>query len=121
MGTLPKESKTLRLHAFGPTSSEQWTSINTLPGDTADFEFVAERDAGPWDIFAVVLPEEERFHLNLLRPKILAPVTEWITVGAKNLAQSSGKLYYEVKLGSGMQYPQIGWVTDNFVAGDNTG
>jgi len=42
----------------------------------------------------------------------------FLTVGAPALERSSGKFYYEVKLGRDVVHPQIGWAADIFEGGD---
>ena len=38
----------------------------------------------------------------------------WRSVGTPDLAQSSGKFYYELQLLSQFQNPQVGWASPNF-------
>lgn len=54
---------------------------------------------------------------SLLRP--LRPLQGgghdiWLTAGTPSLAKSTGKYYYELRLGRGLGDPQIGWVTTCF-------
>jgi len=57
--------------------------------------------------------------LRPLRPAIYdevcaADLDNWLTIGTPLLARNSGKLYYEVVLGSGCAEPQIGWASTRF-------
>merc|ERR1712232_233537 len=57
--------------------------------------------------------------LKPLRPKYAPEMSTWFTVGLKGLARATGKLYYEVKLGMDLRYPQLGWLTEEFEEKDN--
>jgi len=57
--------------------------------------------------------------LRPLRPAIYdegwaADLDKWLTIGAPILARKSGRFYDEVRLGSGVAEPQIGWATQHF-------
>mmetsp|Transcript_55944 Transcript_55944/g.105402 ORF Transcript_55944/g.105402 Transcript_55944/m.105402 type:complete len:1237 (-) Transcript_55944:340-4050(-) len=54
--------------------------------------------------------------LRCLTPTFVPSIDFWLTTGAKHLAQSSGKYYYEVALGKEFsdEGPQIGWLTMEF-------
>ncbi|CAK9060524.1 unnamed protein product [Durusdinium trenchii] len=60
--------------------------------------------------------------LTALRPQEAPPDREvWLTCGLPELAQSSGKFYYEVQLLSEFDSPQIGWLNATFQAGEYSG
>mmetsp|Transcript_1488 Transcript_1488/g.2531 ORF Transcript_1488/g.2531 Transcript_1488/m.2531 type:complete len:1262 (+) Transcript_1488:71-3856(+) len=61
--------------------------------------------------------------LRCLRPTFVPSIDFHLTTGAKHLAQSSGKYYYEVALGKEFsdEYPQIGWLTMEFEEKDYDG
>jgi len=42
---------------------------------------------------------------------------KWLAAGAPTLGRSSGRCYYEVLLGRGIEGMQIGWATERFAAG----
>ena len=68
---------------------------------------------------AVAAPQPQLVGLTALWPQ-RAPDgwTTWFTCGLPDLAQSSGKFYFEIQLLSEFQYPQIGWLTTDFQAAD---
>ncbi|CAE7216414.1 RSPRY1 [Symbiodinium sp. CCMP2592] len=45
-------------------------------------------------------------------------IDQWVTVGCPQLAQASGKLYYEMELLGDFTNPQVGWLTTSFESGD---
>eukprot|EP00927_Polykrikos_kofoidii_P036448 TRINITY_DN30773_c0_g1_i2.p1 TRINITY_DN30773_c0_g1~~TRINITY_DN30773_c0_g1_i2.p1 ORF type:complete len:591 (-),score=123.65 TRINITY_DN30773_c0_g1_i2:73-1845(-) len=64
------------------------------------------------------------FALRAMRPRnfdeaVLPDASLWLTVGAPMLKRSRGRCYYEVKLGSGVAEPQIGWATELFEEADD--
>mmetsp|Transcript_61109 Transcript_61109/g.115442 ORF Transcript_61109/g.115442 Transcript_61109/m.115442 type:complete len:357 (+) Transcript_61109:77-1147(+) len=63
--------------------------------------------------------------LRCLRPQETPnDIEKWLTTGAKHLARSSGKYYYEVKLLEGrikMSGPQFGWLSTEFQEGPYDG
>lgn len=62
--------------------------------------------------------------LRPLKPQHVPLVCTWLTAGAKTLMRRTGKLYHEVRLGEDYpcgQYTQLGWLTENYVAGDEDG
>lgn len=73
----------------------------------------------PHGSVAPLLREDAEQFLRPLRPSTYSDVSAWdlslwLTMGAPALKRSSGRFYYEVKLGRGCQEPQIGWATGGF-------
>eukprot|EP00929_Paragymnodinium_shiwhaense_P091422 TRINITY_DN51396_c0_g1_i1.p1 TRINITY_DN51396_c0_g1~~TRINITY_DN51396_c0_g1_i1.p1 ORF type:complete len:3437 (-),score=883.73 TRINITY_DN51396_c0_g1_i1:237-10547(-) len=86
-------------------------------GDGRDRSPAAARDGAE----SAKAPEAEASQLTPLRPQHIPTVSAWLTAGAKDLKKGSGKLYYEVTLGEEFKWPQIGWLTENFVEQDYDG
>eukprot|EP00419_Tripos_fusus_P054825 CAMPEP_0172804048 /NCGR_PEP_ID=MMETSP1075-20121228/4903_1 /TAXON_ID=2916 /ORGANISM="Ceratium fusus, Strain PA161109" /LENGTH=737 /DNA_ID=CAMNT_0013642559 /DNA_START=160 /DNA_END=2373 /DNA_ORIENTATION=- len=53
-----------------------------------------------------------------LRPNFIPNEVTWFTAGAATLKKNTGKYYHEVKLDDLCENPQLGWLTDEFTAGD---
>jgi len=61
----------------------------------------------------------QRIFLQPLRPcnydeQLASDKDVWLTFGTPSLQQKSGRFYYELLLGSGLDEPQVGWATDAF-------
>lgn len=55
--------------------------------------------------------------LKPLRPRHIPSISDWLTTGAKDLMQRSGRFYHEVRLGEDFEDffdPQLGWLTSHF-------
>ena len=67
---------------------------------------------------AVAGPQLKLQGLTAMRPPVAPPHGAiWFTSGTPELAQSSGKFYYEIEILSDFEGPQCGWLNSNF-AGD---
>jgi len=69
-------------------------------------------------------PKRAKQILRPLRPANYDEVSAqnlelWLTIGAPELQRDRGKFYYEVKLGSGTDEPQIGWATLDFAESED--
>jgi len=93
----------------------RWAEIAFASTGTADSEalrFLRGRWPASTPGHRVLVP------LRPSRPDSCADINLWLTAGAPSLKVSSGRYYYEVKLGPGFLEPQVGWVTQHFESQD---
>ena len=71
---------------------------------------------------AVAGPRPQLVGLTALKPRAAPPhAFRFFTCGLPDLAQSSGKFYYEIQLLSDFRAAQVGWLTPDFQAGEFDG
>lgn len=93
--------------------------------DANDFD-VKLRGGSSGPVYVESVMPAKNVILEALRPSKFeseerAPFRIWVTMGAPKLKKTTGKYYYEVKFGEGLNNPQVGWVTENFKRGPHSG
>ena len=85
------------------------------PAQGSDGSMEALKRAG-----AVAGPQLKLQGLTALRPPVAPPHGAiWFTSGTPELAQSSGKFYYEIEIVSDFQWPLCGWLPQCLSAGSS--